>query len=82
MLAVGLLTLNLLSPEEAAPRLGQLALCGVGGVLVALALRFAAEGILQDERVVKWRWHVRALTALIGSAVAALPLLNWPALAQ
>jgi phytol kinase len=77
ILATGLGMLLLLNPDEVQSKVGQLMLCAIGGVCVAIALRFAAEGMLHDERIFRWRWHVRAATALIGSLVAALPLLHW-----
>jgi phytol kinase len=78
MLVIGFGVLALLNPEQIAGSFFQLVISGLGGIAVALALRLAAEGMLQDERIARWRWHVRAVTALAGSLVAALPLLHWP----
>jgi phytol kinase len=80
VLAIGLGVLRLLDSAELARHLPQLVLSGLGGVGIAVALRFAAEGLMQDERLTRWRWHIRGLTALTGSLLAALPLLHWHSL--
>jgi hypothetical protein len=38
-------------------------------------LRLLAEGLLLLALQHDWRWHVRALASLLGSALAILPLL-------
>jgi phytol kinase len=53
-----------------------IALCAAAGLVVSRLLRNSADRLLQPEQRLHWRWHVRGIAALLGSAVAALPLLQ------